>query len=460
MNPQDNPLFTAYSLGELSADEARELHAILSDIPAAAHELEQIEAVTDALRHGAPLPQERLSHEQRHAVLHPANLPRRVQPMQPRKSTPRPRSYLWPVFSGVLKAAALVALTGAAFFAGWSLDRRTQSVAQSLPVMTPPALPLVVAPTPQPVRAEPQAVKIAEVKSVNEKKPAAVAEPAPVKKEIVVVSLPSPERAKSAVTPDFGFSMPEGRAAFASTTKQAVDHFDLHPALLKALPPKSKKEGGDFASPMLKQPGKAEAKSATRTPDLYIHSWKAEVAPCPWNTAHRLLRIVVQLPADQPAVMTSDATFPMQVSFDPLNVKQFRMLSERHLAAPDLRSAGTHVLWYEFQPNGSMDTPRDRHVANVSLANARFTSKAVGPFDSSKLQVIDRGYSLQNAREDFVFEASIVGFGLLMRGAEQTGGLNHDLVLSLAKQAKGADATGERARFIQLVTEAQRVAGL
>lgn len=467
MNPQDNPLFTAYALGELSADEARELHAILSDIPAAAHELEQIEAVTDALRHGAPLPQERLSHEQRHAVLHPAHLPRRVQPMQPRKSAPRPRSYLWPVVSGVLKAAALVALTGAAFFAGWSLDRRTQTVAQSLPVVTPPAPvakssapPLVVVPTPQPVRAVPQAVKIAEVKSVNEKRPVVVAEPAPVKKEIVVVSLPPPERVKPAVTPDFGFSMPEGRAAFASTTKQAVDRFDLHPALLKALPPKNKKEGGDFASPMLAQPGKEEAKSVARTPDLYIHSWKAEVAPCPWNTAHRLLRIVVQLPADQSAVMTSDAAFPMQVSFDPLNVKQFRMLSERHLAAPDLRSAGTHVLWYEFQPNGIMETPRDRHIANVSLANARFTSKAVGPFDSSKLQVIDRGYSLQNAREDFVFEASVVGFGLLMRGAEQTGGLNHDLVLSLAKQAKGADATGERARFIQLVTEAQRVAGL
>jgi hypothetical protein len=54
----------------------------------------------------------------------------------------------------------------------------------------------------------------------------------------------------------------------------------------------------------------------------------------------------------------------------------------------------------------------------------------------------------------------VVGFGLLMRGADQTGGLNHDLVLNLAKRAKGDDATGERARFVHLVQEAQRVAGL
>lgn len=466
MNPQDNPLFTAYALGELSADEARDLHTILSDVPASAHELEQIEAVTDALRHGAPLPQERLSHEQRHAVLHPAHLPRRVQPMKPRQAPPRPRPLLWSVMGGVLKAAAVVALTSAAFYAGWSLhsEAAREDLAQAAPMPSLPA-PVVKAPVATVVVAAPKPAlttpKVVEVKPDSVQKPAAVtSERAPMTKEIVVVSLPTSERAKPTASPDFGFSMPEGRGAFASTTKQAVDRFDLHPALLKAPPQKIKKSDG-FASPFITPPGKPETKSATaRIHDLYIHSWKAEVAPCPWNAAHRLLRIVVQLPADQPAVMSSDASFPIQVAFDPINVKQFRLLSERHLAAPELRSAGTHVLWYEFQPNGSTEMPRDRHIANVSLANARFTSKAVGPFDSSKLQVIDRGYSLQNAREEFVFESSVVGFGLLMRGAEQTGGLNHDLVLSLAKQAKGPDTAGERARFIHLVQEAQHAAGL
>ena len=206
---------------------------------------------------------------------------------------------------------------------------------------------------------------------------------------------------------------------------------------------------------------KSEAK-AERATSLYIHSWKAEVAACPWNTANRLLRIVIQLPADQSAVLVSDTSFPLQVNFDQANVKQYRMLCERHLAAAELRSAGTHVLWYEFQPNGSTELPRDsgRQIATVMLPNTHFTSQTVGPFDSSKLQIIDRGYSLQNAREDFVFESSVVGFGLLLRGAEHLGGLNHDLVLNLARQSQGADASGERARFIRLVQDAQHAAGL
>jgi hypothetical protein len=59
-----------------------------------------------------------------------------------------------------------------------------------------------------------------------------------------------------------------------------------------------------------------------------------------------------------------------------------------------------------------------------------------------------------------VFESAVVGFGLLLRGEEQKGALNHDLVLDLAKQGRGADATGEHGRFIRLVQDAQKAAGL
>lgn len=459
MNPQDNPHFTAYALGELSAEEARELHEILAATPAAAHELEQIEAVTDALRQGAPIPQTRLSHEQRHAVLHPAHLPRRIQPMQPRQTVQRARPAFWPIMGVMLKAAAVVALTGAAFFAGWSFSPVVKDAAQI--VATPPkqkeipqarAAPAIAV---KEIKVEP--VKVAVVEPV---KPA----PAPVeikttevKKEIVVVSLPVPAPAAPAAA-NLGFTMPAGRGSFASTTKQAADQFSLHPALLKPAPVKAK--GELLASP---QPVNAKPDpKPVRASELYIHSWKAEVAACPWNAAHRLLRIVIQLPASQSAVTGPEAVFPLQVTFDVANVKQYRMLCARQLAAADMESAGTQVMWYEFQPNGTAaDIARDRLVANVTLPNTRFTAPLVGPFDSSsKMQVIDRGYSLQNAREDFVFESAVVGFGLLLRGAEQTGGLNHDLVLNLAKQARGEDASGERARFIRLVQDAQRAAGL
>jgi uncharacterized protein DUF3520 len=473
MNPQDNPHFTAYALGELSAEEARAMHDLLATAPAAAHELEQIEAVTDALRHGAPIPQSRLTHEQRHAVLHPANLPRRIQPMQPRQPVQRTRQIFWPVMGTLVKIAAVVTLTGAAFLAGWSYAPEMKSAMQMAatppkaerPVETAsvkslPAPMVVTAPVAKPARPEhaaPKAPVVVAGKAVIEVVPA----PAPAAKERVVAQIAPMKDLRAAaapVTPNLGFTIPVGHGAFVSTTKQAADQFSLHPGQIK--PVLAKAKGQVFASP---QTGNAKPESKPeRASDLYIHSWKAEVAACPWNTANRLLRIVIQLPADQAAVLAADTSFPLQVTFDQANVKQYRMLCERHQVATELRSAGTHVLWYEFQPNGSGETPRDssRQVATVMLPNAHFTSQAVGPFDSSKLQIIDRGYSLQNAREDFVFETSVVGFGLLLRGADQLGGLNHDLVLNLARQSKGADTHGERARFIRLVQDAQHAAGL
>ena len=464
MKPQDNPHFTAYALGELSAEEAHALHEALASTPAAVHELEQIEAVTDALRQGAPIPQVRLTHEQRHALLHPANLPRRIQPMLPRKPAQRPRQAFWPVMGTLLKAAAAIAITGGAFLAGWSLSPVVKDAAQivATPPKAKPSLEVAVKPQQAPEKAVPAPqVAAAPIKPQPQVKNETSA---PVPPKLVVVTTPTPApvvvstvKAPAIVTtpPNLGFTMPAGRGVFASTTKQATDQFNLHPALIKPVP--TKPQGQAFASP-LPPNTKIEVKP-TRASELYIHSWKAEVANCPWNAAHRLLRIVIQVPADQVAVLGSDTGFPLQVTFDAANVKQFRMLCERHLVAAELRSAGTHVLWYEFQPNGGEGT-RDRQIASITHSNARFTSQTVGPFDSSKLQVIDRGYSLQNAREDFVFETSVVGFGLLLRGANEVGSLNHDLVLNLAKQGKGTDASGERAKFIRVVQDAQHVAGL
>ncbi|MDI1312801.1 YfbK domain-containing protein [Prosthecobacter sp.] len=470
MNPQDNPHFTAYALGELSAEEARDLHAVLASTPSAAHELEQIEAVTDALRQGAPIALSRLTHEQRHAVLHPSNLPRRIQPMLPRKPSQRSREVFWPVMGALVKVAAVITFSGAAFLAGWMYGPAVKSASQmsalppkaKLPTTPevkpqPAPAPLLAAAKPAPKATLPAAPLPQVKKQVAEVTPA----PAPLAKESVIVASAAPVNEKPAApaqTPSLGFTLPSGHGTFVSTTKQATNQFSLRPGQIKPLPPKAK--GQAFASPQM-TPAKPEPKTA-RAVDLYIHSWKAEVAACPWNPTNRLLRLVIQVPADQSAVIGQEAAFPLQITFDQANVKQYRMLCERHLAAAELRSAGTHVLWYEFQPNGSGEIPRDssRQVATVILPNARFTSQAVGPFDSSKLQVMDRGYSLQNAREDFVFETSVVGFGLLLRGAEQLGGLNHDLVLNLATQSKGTDTTGERARFIHLVQAARQAAGL
>ena len=474
MNPQDNPLFTAYTLGELDFGQAREIHEALQANPSAAHELEQIEAVTDALRHGAPIPMDRLTPEQRHNVLHPTNLPRRMQPMMPRRPVVKAKPMMWEAVGTLLKAAAVLGLTGAAFFAGWHLQPQATTLAEikapeppqpeiSAPkVKAPPVVveaPPVKAPTP--VVEAPKATKvIAAAPAPSPEKPQ-IEKP---KTETLIVSAPpKPAERKPAALPplDLGFSMPRAAdAAFANTTRQTNAKFSLQPALIRPLA--SDKSAQAFASPV-----KTDAKGADTKPkmasELLIHSWQSEIAACPWNADHRLLRIVIQLPADQAAVTSvDDASFPMQITFDPLAVKQFRLLCERHQPAKELRSAGTHVVWYEFQPNGTVDVKSEsgRQIASVTVPKSRFTSQTVGPFDSNSLRVIDRGYTLQNAREDFVFETAVVGFGMLMRGTSQIGSLNHELVLNLATRAKTDGASSERTRFVKLVKDAQRAVGL
>ena len=460
MNPQDNPHFTAYTLGELDAAQAREIHETLHENSAAVHELEQIEAVTDALRHGAPIPNARLTPDQRHAVLHPSNLPRFVQPMMPRPAPVKKPAVFWSTFNVVLKAAAVIALTGSAFLLGWQMQPQA---APSVAEVTPPST--------EPVKAQIKPV-IAEAPP-KQPAPAVIAEPKPVstpaKPVLVVAEAPKPapiviakvaEDPKPAPQPplNLGFTLPHGAAAFASTSKEPTGKFTLLPALVRPAP--AKKDAQAFAAPVSNANAKAAVKPAMAS-ELLIHSWQSEVATCPWNETHRLLRIVIQLPANQTAVTSVNAAaFPMEIAFDPLAVKQFRFLCERHIAAPELEKAGTHVVWYEFEPNGKSDikAPAARQIATVTVGNTRFTQKTVGPFDDSKLQVLDRGFTLENARDDFVFESAVVGFGMLMRGAGQLGSLNNELVLSLATRAKAESP--ERARFIKLVQDAQRAAGL
>jgi hypothetical protein len=471
----DTSELTAYSLGELHPHQAHEIHRLLSECPAATSELEQIEAVTDALRQRAPIPQDRLLPEQRHTVLRPTNIPRRVLPMMPRQIVQK-RSSVWPVVGGLLKAAAMIALTGAAYWVGRHADVRGREPAVAADSPVKPALPApekMTAKVSAP-KAEPQAVKTSPVRpapavvvttpapapktaeSPAVKTPVALVAAAPVKAELPekrVVSAPAP----APVIPK-AVTRPVNDVAFISTSRQESDQFSLRPADIRPLPVKAGK--ADFASPVLVKPApemKPSAKVAKA--DVYIHSWKAEIASCPWNKSTRLMRITVQLPADQPAASTSNA-YPLQVSFDRRYVREFRRLSERHIPAVELRSAGSQTVWYEFQPVSDEVMPAGKPVALVTLDKGRFTTQTVGPFDGSKLNVQDRGITWQAAREDFVFESAVVGLGMLLRGDHQSPGLDHRLVLTLAEKSKGSDASGERGRFIRQVSEVRRAAGL
>ena len=269
----------------------------------------------------------------------------------------------------------------------------------------------------------------------------------------IVVSAPTPER----VIP-VAVTNPSSDVAFVTTSRQATDQFLLRPADIRPLPVKSGQD--NFASPAPVKPATLPKLHAKITKaDVFIHSWKAEIASCPWNKSTRLLRITMLLPADQPAAITPNA-YPLQVSFDRRYVREFRRLSERHLPAYELRSAGSQTVWYEFQPVSDDVVESGKSVATVTLEKGRFTTQTVGPFDGSKLNVQDRGIMWQSAREDFIFESAVVGLSMLLRGDHQSPELNHRLVLTLAEKGKGTDVSGERGRFIRQVNDARRAAGL
>lgn len=489
MNPQDpnHPDLTAYVLGELSPDQELATREWIASSPEAYAELVRIEQVTDALHQGAPVPTAKLYPDQRQAVLNPARSPRFVTPMMPRSPAVRRPSRIAPFLAGMAKLAAAAAIALGAFMLGKHLGG---PVSTELATTDQPAAPvserqiekkplrstpvpkletsIVAAPTvtpepakPQPaVTSKPRAILVAQAPASSAEMP--VQAPSRVATQAVAVPAkqpaPPPQVAKAPTA-----SVAASDDGFTITNRNAISRVILRPHETRPAPVRPK--GQTLASPLVGPPPQPNATGADRgrAPDLFIHSWKAEVASCPWKTDHKLLRVHIQLPADQPAAVSPDHAYPLQVSFDGISVRSYRLLSKSQHAPLEGSNSALNVLWYEIVPNAKAAEPsRDsgRILATITLPNARFTTQAVGPFDSSKLQALDRGLAWENARDDFLFETAIVGFGLLLRGEDNLGSLNHDLVLTIAERAKGADPGGERARFLKLVRDAKQITGI
>lgn len=477
----DTSELTAYALGELQAHQAGDIHRLLSECPAAISELEQIEAVMDALRQHAPVPQDRLNPDQRHAVLHPVQMPRRVAPMAPRPAA-RPTSHGWPILNGLLRAAAVVTLTGVAYWLGRQ-EAPTAAILQTAITGQGTAKPAAnnsEAVSTKKTPSEPATLVTQANKSAVPAPPVDVkAEPPTVVKAPVLVvkapeqlrTLPAPKenkieispatpRLQQASAPQVASTRPNPAPAFIATGRQDADVFPIRPAAIRPLPAKvNSKEL--LASPAPLQTAAKPAGEAKPRPggEMYIHAWQAEVSSCPWNPSTRLLRVTIQIPPIQPSADAS-STFPLQVAFDRRHVREFRRLCERHTTASSMETSGIQTVWYEFQPVSDEAVRTGRSIATITLEKGRFTQPSVGPFDGSKLAVLDRGLAWTSAREDFLFESAVVGFGMLLRGDHRSPSLNHEIILAVAEKSRGSDPSGERTRFIRHLQEARRAAGL
>lgn len=463
MNPHDHPDLTAHVLGELDAEHAEAMAQWIAENPAARAEAEDVGKLSTRLKERAFMPLVSLHAHQREAILSGPQLVRKMVEVAAQKQ--KQRSSWMPVFSSLGRIAAAAVLLIGGFVAGTRFTQQTTkpSVAKTEPSSTKPN----AAPQ-EPFRAK-EVQNVAQSDGPKEApavvhevvKPVIVAPP--VKQEEIVVATipPSPEPAKELVKPA-RVEMKVIDEAMIPTTKNAIAQVSLQPAKTRPVVTHTNQIMG--VAPLTGREKSVVAVPAKKA-ELLIHSWKAEIASCPWDESRRLIRLSIQMPGEQSAAH-SDRSYPMQIAFQQGFVRSYRQLSQRVVPAPGASESAWHVAWFEFVPNGNpADALRGesgRIVASVTLPNAKFTMPAMGPFDTgaSTLQVVDHGTTWNEASDDFLFESSVTGFGLLLKGATISPALNHSLVLKLADRTLKDDRNGERARFVKLVKDAQKTAGL
>ena len=459
MNPSDsdNPLITRYALSDLSPDEHPVVQDWIESHPQLRDEVAEIQHLAETLRTTSPLHDLHLTSSQRRRVLQP---PLQKPVSSPPRLTPSHRSSNSHSFMGsLLRIAALLTLSFAAYWLGTQSQYEQQpTTASTTPPpneTTPPKAPVehrIPADLPPAPIAVDQSRAI--VATLPEQ-PSPVAAPQPTLAAAPVAPLEDPPKNTFAQFPSFGLATAKANSPFINASKSPGDSMVVYPRRLRQpIAPATTQLEAKPLDPSASGTTQKES-PARKKPELYIHSWRTEVAACPWDSNLRLLRVNIQLPADQEAVQIGDSDYPLEIAFDPNNVRQFRRLGTRHIPSKELRSAGTQVVWYEFQPNGSPANSHEtgKHIATVRLPSARFTTQTVGPFDGSSLQVLDRGQDWRKAREDFRFETAMLGLGILLDGGLPGSKLNHQLLLEVAETTPSKDPEDSRARLVQALRQ-------
>ncbi|HZB27651.1 MAG TPA: von Willebrand factor type A domain-containing protein [Gemmatimonadales bacterium] len=169
----------------------------------------------------------------------------------------------------------------------------------------------------------------------------------------------------------------------------------------------------------------------------------------------------------------------IQVEFNPAKVQAYRLLGyeNRMLSKEDFvddkKDAGEmgagHAVTalYEVVPVGAAPVAligdslmyqqvslRPDAARNPEILTVRLRYKDPQGSKSRLLStpVVDRGES--RASQDMQFASAVAAFALVLRGSENRGGATYDMVMALAREARGADVEGYRGEFISMVERA------
>ncbi len=476
MNPHDTANITAYALGELNPDEAAKVRQLMAKSPEARAEYDSIQQTVSVLKKAPAFPKRSLTPRQRETVLAMGQPVGRNSKIIPFSNAPVAFKSNHP-FWQITKIAAAIAVTSGAFYIGQRSATRNAVVALT---EMPEIKPEVVTNHTQQNPISPPSMESTRTMQnlITQEQPLVIVPNTPVTTSVVAQTTPEVQPAIATTTdinkptladkPTTLFTAvlssnvpgaPASLKAFTTTATAQEALIGLQPKMIRPEPVV-------FAGVVLSSPSPLKTKPATDTaprkpeaqPALIIHSWKAEIASCPWDTNRRLMRFVAQIPVDQAAVESNETAYNLSLKFDPAMVQGYRLVTEKHMQASKGSNQATRFAWYEIIPTKAFNAAANKPV---TLGTIDIVQPRGSNFPSSgPLKLVDRGQGWNDAREDFVFETAMVGFSILLQGSENIGSLNHKMVLDLAEKTKGEDANGERTKFIQVVKQARQVIGL
>jgi Ca-activated chloride channel family protein len=175
----------------------------------------------------------------------------------------------------------------------------------------------------------------------------------------------------------------------------------------------------------------------------------------------------------------------VQVEFNPKTVAAYRLIGyeKRLMRHEDFNDDSKHAavlgcghrvtVLFEIAPAGktvdvaTVDPLRyqsepslTRKADSDELMTVKIRYKAPMAQKSKLLEapVEDAGKKFDEASTDFRFAAAVAAFGRILRDKPENAGINLGGVREIAESAKGADARGYRAEFVELVKMAEKLA--
>jgi Sec-independent protein translocase protein TatA len=200
-------------------------------------------------------------------------------------------------------------------------------------------------------------------------------------------------------------------------------------------------------------------------------SLNVDVVTCPWEPAHRLVRI--GLKSGEATTITGDSR--IEVEFNPRRVASYRLIgydrrpsgeqnvSQGKVGTDRIATGYTVTAFYEAIPLRQRRTTADTRTPSFAgqpadlllSAKLQFRTRANDAVQFIERVVRDTGSAFDEAPQDLKFAAAVAEFGMILRDSEYRGNGTLQQVLEWAQEGKGADANGYRTDFIELVRKAQ-----